>query len=211
MVAFAHGATGSAPAEATSAAPIDDANPVVTLDDDEAHAVDSFKRSQEALYDTLAADSSPRTQILTLEVYIPNDDATPSALRPKRETVAARAVDFAPDDAFVQWLAATNGDYSSSRCGPTHWPETEVSNLVRLEPDNAGAWLFAVAIAQAKGEEAAVDETLSRMAAAPRADDHLVDEISAWKSVYAAHPELAKGGFLDDDDDAYNPSQKATL
>ncbi|HEX5123012.1 MAG TPA: hypothetical protein VFV97_07180, partial [Rhodanobacteraceae bacterium] len=145
------------------------------------------------LYDTLVADPSPRVQILTTGVYVKDDDPTPTALRPKRADVIARAVDFAPDDAFVQWRAAKSGNYFSSKCGPTRWPEAEVANLVRLEPDNAGAWQYAVALAQSKGEPGAVDEALSRMAAASRADDHLIDEIAAWKAAYVAHPEIASG------------------
>ncbi|HJT99366.1 MAG TPA: hypothetical protein VJ696_13700 [Rhodanobacteraceae bacterium] len=162
-------------------------------------AVDAdYTNRQLALYDALIADPSPRTQVLTTTVYVPSDDATPTALRPKREDVVARAVAFAPDDAFVQWRAAANGNYVNSRCGPTRWPEAEVANLVRLEPDNAGAWLFAVALAEAKGDDAAIDETLSRMAGATRADDHLVDEIAAWTSFYRAHPELGESSAEDD-------------
>jgi hypothetical protein len=65
----------------------------------------------------------------------------------------------------------------------------EVASLVRLEPDNAGALQYAVALAQAKHDDAALDEALARMASATRADDHLGDEIAEWRKVYMAHPE----------------------
>jgi hypothetical protein len=169
-----------------------------------------YERSQAALYDTLVADPSPRVQILTVGVYVPDDDPTPTALRPKRADIIARAVDFAPDDAFVQWLAAKSGNYFSSKCGPTRWPEAEVANLVRLEPDNAGAWQYVVALAQSKGEPNAVDEALSRMASAPRADDHLVDEMAAWKAAYVAHPEIASGSEFDEDS-GLDPSEKGAF
>ncbi|MGN6518960.1 MAG: hypothetical protein ACTHK2_06015, partial [Dokdonella sp.] len=94
-----------------------------------------------------------------------------------------------PQDAFVQWMAADAGSYYSSQCGPTRWPVAEVASLVRLEPDNAGALQYAVALAQAKHDDAALDEALARMASATRADDHLGDEIAEWRKIYMAHPE----------------------
>ncbi|WP_131992547.1 hypothetical protein [Dokdonella fugitiva] len=89
----------------------------------------------------------------------------------------------------MQWMAADTGSYYSSQCGPTQWPVAEVASLVRLEPDNAGALQYAVALAQAKHDDAALDEALARMASATRADDHLGDEIAEWRKVYMAHPE----------------------
>jgi hypothetical protein len=86
-------------------------------------------------------------------------------------------------------MAADTGSYYSSHCGPTQWPVAEVASLVRLEPDNAGALQYAVALAQAKHDDAALDEALARMASATRADDHLGDEIAEWRKVYMAHPE----------------------
>jgi hypothetical protein len=160
--------------------------------DDEASAA-AYKRAQIALYDTLRSDSSPDRQVLAGRLYV-DDDHVPAALRPKQADVVARAAQLAPDDAFVQWMAADQGSYYSSQCGPTRWPEAEVANLVRLEPDNAGALQFAVALAQAKGDQAALDDALVRMASAKRADDHLGDEIAAWSKTYVAHPDALTSG-----------------
>lgn len=210
LLAFAATAAWSAPVDPAKSK--DDAAAAADDDTDAAKAEADYERSQLALYDALVADPSPSIQILTLEVSVPSDDPTPTALRPKPADVAARAVDFAPDDAFVQWLAAKRGNYFSSRCGPTRLPETEVANLVRLEPDNAAAWHYAVALAQVKGDASALDDALSRMAAASRADDHLVDEIAAWKSAYAAHPEVVAGSpWLDEDDSDIKASEKPFL
>lgn len=156
------------------------------IDADDAH--DAYTQARRDLYDALRNDSSPRVQVLAGRIYLSDDDVTPSALRPKREDVVARAAQLAPDDAFVQWMAADQGSYASSQCGPTRWPEAEVANLVRLEGDNAGAWQFAVALAHAKGDQAALDDALARMAAAPRADDHLGEEVATWRKAHAAHP-----------------------
>jgi hypothetical protein len=149
---------------------------------------DTYKQAQIVLYDTLRRDSSPDRQVLAGRLYVDDDDV-PAALRPKRAEVVARAARLAPDDAFVQWMAADQGSYYSSQCGPTQWPETEVANLLRMEPDNAAALQFAVALAHAKGDQAALDEALVRMASAQRADDHLSDEIVAWRKTYVAHPD----------------------
>lgn len=146
-----------------------------------------YRQMQRDLYDALRASPSPRQQALAGRLYLGDDD-TPSALRPKREDVVAQAARTAPQDAFVQWMAADTGNYTSSQCGPTRWPVAEVANLVRLEPGNAGALQYAVALAQVKHDDDALDAALARMASATRADDHLGDEIAEWRAAYTAHP-----------------------
>jgi hypothetical protein len=175
----------------------------------EAH-MESYKRNQLALYDALSTDPSPRFRVLAGRIAI-EDDETSTVLRPKSADVVARAAQFAPDDAFVQWVAASEGSYAGSSCGPTHWPETEVANLLRLEPDNAAAWQFGVALAQAKGDKAGVDDALSRMAAASRADDHLTDELAAWTSAFEAHPEITRSAILFWEDAKPTPKQGALI
>ena len=166
--------------------------PVATVDDDHAEAnLKAYQAKELALYDALSTDPSPRIQILAARIYTEDSDQTPAALRPKHADVIARAARFAPDDALVQWIAASQGSYWSSACGPTHWPEAEVANLLRLEPDNAAAWQYAVALARAKGDQAGIDDALSRMAATQRADDHTTDELSAWTVAFQAHSEIS--------------------
>jgi hypothetical protein len=159
-----------------------------TVDETDGEAMAAkYKQAQVAFFDALRSDPSPRQQVLAGRLYLAEDD-TPSALRPKRVDVVTRAASLAPDDAVVQWLAADQGSYYSTQCGPTHWPESEVANLVRLEPDNAGALQYAAALAHAKGDQTGVDDALARMASARRADDHLGDEIAAWTRAHVAHP-----------------------
>ncbi len=168
-----------------------------------------YQQAQLDLYDALRGDSSPRTQVLAARIYFDEDDAA-NALRPKRADVVARAAQLAPDDAFVQWIAAAEGNYYSSQCGPTQWPEAEVGNLVRLEPDNAGALLYAVALAQAKGDAGMLDEALARMASATRANGHAGEEIAAWRQLHATQPAARKTGMFAVDDDAI-PAPLAAL
>lgn len=164
------------------------------------------ERAARELFDLLQADASPRLQVLAGRVHLSDgDEATP--LRPKGEDVVARAVNLAPGDAFVQWVAASEGNYYSSQCGPTRWPEAEVANLVRLEPDNAAAWQYAAALAQAKGDEAGVDAALERMANAHRADDHQGEEIAAWTRIFTEHPGANVSPF--DQGETATPAQRA--
>lgn len=163
-----------------------------------------YRQAQIDLYDALRGDSSPQVQVLAARVYFPDDGNSEmgGALRPKREDVVSRAVQLAPDDAFVQWMAADSGSYGSNQCGPTRRPEAEVGNLVRLEPDNAGALLYAVALAHAKGDQTALDDALTRMAGAARASDHSGDEIALWRKVYQTVPAARRADAMLGDDDA---------
>ena len=160
-------------------------------DYDPTAARQAYNDAELALFDHLRSDPSPRQQILVARIHLDEEEQTPSALRPKTEEVVARAVQMAPDDALVQWLGAINGRYSSSSCGPTTWPEAEVANLLRLEPENAAAWQFAVALASAKGDQAGIDDALSRMAMARRADDHFGAHLTEWRKAYGAQPQTA--------------------
>lgn len=160
-------------------------DPAAVGSDVEEPSIDGYRRAQEALFDQLRSDPSPRQQVLAGSLYLGNEDETPTALRPRRSDVVARAVQFAADDAFVQATGAATGSYASSRCGPTVWPEAEVANLLRLEPDNAVAWGYAAALAGARGDDPGADEALARMAVAPRADDHFGERVVQWRTAFA--------------------------
>lgn len=165
---------------------------------------DGWQARERELFDLLRADTSPRVQVLAGRVYLSDEDEG-APLRPKGEDVVARAANLAPDDAFVQAVAASEGNYYNSQCGPLRWPEAEVANLVRLEPDNAAAWRYAVALAQAKGDQAGIDTALERMAMARRADDHEGEEIATWTRVFTAHPDSARSTYGEEVDAAMPP------
>jgi hypothetical protein len=94
------------------------------------------------------------------------------------------AAELAPDDAFVQWIAAERllSLHDDVRAAPI------VSKLTALESDNAAAWSLALALAQLHEESLRIDDALARMAASTRADEHRGDAMHAWLDVYAAHP-----------------------
>ncbi|MBL0164738.1 MAG: hypothetical protein IPP82_14100 [Xanthomonadales bacterium] len=148
-----------------------------------------YSRANIERYDALRSSPSPRQQVIAGQIYLEHEEDTPALVRPRRADVVARAVQLAPDDSFVQWMAASQGSYTSSQCGPSTRPQAEVANLIRLEPDNAAAWRFAVALASAIGDQDGIDDALSRMAAAPRADDHSIEQLEEWKKAYTAVPE----------------------
>jgi hypothetical protein len=180
-------ALGAASAAADSPPPVPRESSGIAGNHDPDGEAEAYRRAQRDLFDTLSGDASPRVQVLAGRIYLDEDDLS-GGLRPKPEDVAERAAQLAPDDAFVQWAVAHQGSFAGSQCGPTRWPEAEVARLVRLEPDNAGALQFAAALAHAKGDQAALDDALARMAAASRADDHLGEETAAWRKIYATRP-----------------------
>jgi len=183
-----------------------DGNTVDGSAGDEANSyLAKYQRRQRERFDILRNDSSPRVQVLAGSIYLDGDDPA-NTLLPKSEDVVARAVRLAPDDAIVQWVAADQGNYSGSACGPTNWPEAEVANLVRLEPDNAATWQYALALAHAKGDAARIDDALAHMAAASRASDHQADVAKIWTKLYAEHPELLRSIGDSGDDTPAQPS-----
>lgn len=153
---------------------------------------DDWAESEAETFDVIRAAPSARTQVLAADIYL---EEAHRPLRPKPDDVVARAAKLAPDDPFVQWTAARDGRYQPSSCGPAAYPIDEISNLLRLEPDNAAAWTFAVALAAATGDEDGVDSALSHMAISVRADDHFIEHWQAWDALYAAHPELRHDAF----------------
>lgn len=183
-VAFARADSPPVPSPPSAATTVDAADDAF----DPARAMERFRENERNLFDALSADPSPRRQALAGRIYVDADDLGP--LRAKPAEVLARASELASDDALVQWLAASEGHYASSSCGPTTWPDREVANLVRLEADNAAAWQFEVALAHARNQPDALDQALSRMAASTRADDHIADELGAWVDAFSTYPQV---------------------
>lgn len=97
-----------------------------------------------------------------------------------------RAVAAAPDDAFVQWLAVNNvgSDAKESQARVA----SAMANLKRIEPDNAAVWMLDMSEATRRDDNAAVDESLARMAESKRFDDHFIDTVHAWIDAYDSHP-----------------------
>lgn len=106
-------------------------------------------------------------------------------LTPERRESLARASYAAPDDALIQWLALSHTDKSS---GSPSQSIASLSALLRLEPDNAAAWMEALNQAWGAKDEPGIDDALAHMAASPRYNDHFSELMDAWIQVYEHHP-----------------------
>ncbi|WP_440223876.1 hypothetical protein ACQQ2N_01360 [Dokdonella sp. MW10] len=138
-----------------------------------------FKRTRLTLFEGLVADPSPRRQVLVAGFY-DHGEAPPS---PRPADVVARAVAQLPDDAFVQWYAAYHGDYGTCfAC--RQLPTAAVTNLLRLEPDNAVGWIFSVALASARKDAEGIDLALSKLAGATHVDDHAMQAFTEWHTAF---------------------------
>lgn len=95
-----------------------------------------------------------------------------------------RAASDAPDDALVQWLAATRllAAHEEARAA------IAIETLIRLEPDNASVWALALSLAVSRRDTAATDDALVHMAHSTRADEHIADALHAWLKAYESHP-----------------------
>lgn len=95
-----------------------------------------------------------------------------------------RAATLAPDDALVQWLAATRllAAHEEARAA------IAVETLIRLEPYNASVWALALSLAVSRSDGAATDDALAHMAKSTRADEHIADALHAWLGAYESHP-----------------------
>ncbi len=153
----------------------------VTIDPPAKQDFDSrFKQYNETLIDTLVADGTPRAMALaaTAITYGRQGDETSVD---RRRALLARAAAMAPDDAWVQWIAAMN------------LPRSEVVSepalaLQRIEPDNGAAWLFQLAAAYEAKDENGITEALARIGASRHFDEHFGDAMSEWLKVVRAHP-----------------------
>lgn len=134
-----------------------------------------------ALFSVLSASKQPRDWAMAAQItlHVSDDDANgrPNAL-------LGNATAASPNDHLVAWLSARH-------LAPTPGPFTvrmpraeDAASLVRLEPDNAAAWLQQAAVANARGNEPAVVEALALAATAKDVDTHALDLVEAWLAVY---------------------------
>lgn len=84
-----------------------------------------------------------------------------------RRQLLAEAVEQAPRDSLAAWLRA-NECRSDDACDAA----AAVNHLLRLEPDNAAAWLTAIAMAMDRDDLTQADALLQKAAHAERFDVH---------------------------------------
>ncbi|HWI24386.1 MAG TPA: hypothetical protein VNS59_05630 [Lysobacter sp.] len=115
------------------------------------------------------ASTDARTQLIAAALaQMLYEDPEESAVR--SGTALARARELAPEDVLVAWTAAMSC-YPDIGCDRGE----AVSDLLRLDRDNAAAWLFALSDATLRQDHAAIDKALDAAARAPRYDSHFGD------------------------------------
>lgn len=134
--------------------------------DDEAN----WKATRGHLAQSLAASSNPRDWLLSAALFAEPRSAEAAA-------TLAKAVAAAPDDALVQWVAATAGN------------ESATTALTRLEPDNGASWLPMLRSAIERDDESGIDAALSGFSASARFDDHYGQLLHAWQDALRAEPD----------------------
>lgn len=132
------------------------------------------------LIDALLAEGTPRAMVLaaTAMKYI-GEQAAMDAKR--QHELLSQAVQAAPDDAWIQWIAAVYALPSDTVSEPA-------LALQRLEPDNGAVWLFQLAAASRANDSNGVTDALARIGASPRFNDHFVDYALEWLEFSSKHP-----------------------
>ncbi len=135
------------------------------------------------LEQSIRNSTSPRNWALSTQMGLNPTDAA------NREggALLRKAASAAPQDRLVQWLWA-NAASEASGCDKADPCPQRSASFARLAPDNGAAWMAVVSDAWARGDGAATDAALARMAAATRYDEMYVESLIAWADIYRIHP-----------------------
>ena len=163
--------TASLAAGAAVAASRSDAGP-------DAAAAASIRYNAEFVDEPARADPLSMTLAATL---MPVTGEASSAQAASQGDLLAEAARRAPDDVLVQWLAALHAPADAALS-----PAAQA--LLRLEPGNGAAWMFALQAAARANDADGVTEALRRIGTAARFDTHFADVALAWEKVFRAHP-----------------------
>ncbi|MGB0133190.1 hypothetical protein, partial [Dokdonella sp.] len=130
--------------------------------------------------DALLAEGTPRTRVLAATAMKYGGKQSSAEAERQRELLS-QAVQAAPDDAWVQWIAAVYALPSDTVSEPA-------LALQRLEPDNGAIWLFQLAAASRANDSTGVTDALARIGASSRFDDHFVDYALEWLEFSRKYP-----------------------
>ena len=141
----------------------------------------------DTVIETLLAEGTPRSMTLAATAMLPlGEDA--NAIAQKRKKLFERAAQSAPDDPWVQWMAALNASASNA--------VSEYSAaLQRLEPDNGAVWLFPLQAASRAKDDKGMTDALARMGKARSYQDPFVTTALEWLKFYRANPIIPPPGF----------------
>src|SRR5438445_4157675 len=158
-------APASAPAE-TTPSPVPPATPAPRTDE-EVLAV--FRHD---LINLLALGADGRVLAAAAQIAAPDqNDPSRMALK-KTPGLIKRALQFAPNDPFVLWIAASNPCMTKPGCADA----AALTTLQKADADNAAVWLRTF---PAEGNPAKAQAIVARMAQAPRYDDYWAADVVA--------------------------------
>ncbi|OJY93398.1 MAG: hypothetical protein BGP25_02975 [Lysobacterales bacterium 63-13] len=152
---------------------------------DEAMAL--MQQHNAMVIDSLLAEATPRSLALAATVLMPVGEDANEIVQQRREWLE-KAAQMAPDDVWVQWLAALNA-------APTDVVSEPALALQRLQPDNGAVWLFEVQAAARANDNAGVTKVLARLGAARRFENPFMATTLEWLEFYRGHPQLQLSGF----------------
>lgn len=140
------------------------------------------------LYTILRESAEPRDWAIASQLPMLDESATKGS-GAERAELLRNAAAAAPEDALVQWLAATEMPYGGSGCSAPVQLPANLDAVMRLESDNGLAWLPVLQQAAQNKDALSIDTTLAHIAAASRFDNHEPDYVKALLDVARRHPE----------------------
>lgn len=145
------------------------------------------QQHNDIVIETLLADGTPRSLTLAATAMLPIGENA-NAIVQKRKELFERAAQSAPDDPWVQWMAALNASSSDAVS------EYAVA-LQRLEPDNGAIWLFRLQAASRAKDDKGMTDALARMGEARIYKGPFVTTALEWLKFYRANPVIPPPGF----------------
>lgn len=153
--------------EATPATPAPKATPAAPKSDEEILAV--FRHD---LINLIVLGADGRKLAAAAQIAAPDqNDPSRSALK-KPPGLIERAQEFAPNDPFVLWVAASNPCMTKPGCADT----AALATLQKTDADNAAVWLRSF---PTEGNPAKAQAIVARMAQAQRYDDYWAADVVA--------------------------------
>jgi hypothetical protein len=138
--------------------------------------VESSFEARREMARMIGVSSDPRQRLLAAHLlatppdYAALDPDDPDLIEARELFVVARV---GSTDPWVLWTVGSHCPFDAATCDR----DGAASQLARLQPDNAAAWLPAVDLAVQAGNAAAVDDALARMAGAKGWSDFYFDNV----------------------------------
>ena len=141
----------------------------------------AMQKYNEQLTEALLAEGTPRSTVLAATSMVYADKGSRSAIDERRRELLDRAAQMAPDDAWVQWMAAMSRQPADTLSAPA-------LALQRLEPDNGAVWLFQLQVATRAKDNKGITDALERIAASSHFDEYFTATAFEWRKFLLGFP-----------------------